>query len=183
MIKLQQLIGLPVFVMKNGKRMGKVKDAWFDERWRLVGLIMERSGLMSRHAKVVPWNAVMTCGEDAVFIAEADAVQVVRASDILRSFLTGVVRIKDMPVVTVQGVQLGRVSDVYFYPHQGTQIIGYELTDGFVSDLMEGRRWLRAPEDPDAVLLGEDAIIVPAVSEAELEPVAASNSNDRRNVR
>nr|WP_253944867.1 hypothetical protein [Paenibacillus sp. NEAU-GSW1] len=68
------------------------------------------------------------------------------------------------------------MSDVYFYPFQGTQIIGYELTDGFISDLMEGRKWLRAPDDSDAVLLGEDAIIVPAVSETELEPVAASNS-------
>jgi hypothetical protein len=44
---------------------------------------------------------------------------------------------------------------------------------------MEGRKWLKALSDPDAVLLGEDAIIVPAVSEAELEPVAASNSIDR----
>nr|WP_243864300.1 PRC-barrel domain-containing protein [Paenibacillus castaneae] len=98
-----------------------------------------------------------------------------KSKQLLRSFYTGLVKLKDLPVVTVQGLQLGRVSDVYFYPNQGTQIIGYELTDGFVSDVMEGRKWLRAPSDPDAVLLGEDAIIVPAVSEAELEPVAASN--------
>lgn len=179
MVKLQQLIGLPVLVMKNGKRMGKVRDAWFDEQWRLIGLIMESGGLFTSTVKTVPWNEVMACGEDAVLIAAEKSVRRVKTSEILRSFLTGVVRMKDMPVVTVQGLQLGRVSDVYFYPFQGTQVIGYELTDGFISDLLEGRRWLRAPQELDAVLLGEDAIIVPAVSEAELEPVAASNSEDR----
>ena len=75
---------------------------------------------------------------------------------------------KDLPVVTVHGEQLGRVSDVYFDDLQGTQIVGYELTDGFIADMMEGRKWLPAPRKLDDVMLGEDVIIVPAVSEARL---------------
>lgn len=179
MIKLQQLIGLPIYIMRSAKRIGKVRDVWFDEHWQIIGLIMEGGGLFASSVKTIPWHEVLSCGEDAVFISGENAVQRLKPSMILRAFLTGVVRIKDMPVVTVQGSQLGRVSDVYFYPFKGTQIIGYELTDGFVSDLMEGRKWLRAPADSGAVLLGEDAIIVPAVSETELEPVAASNSEYR----
>lgn len=179
MIKLQQLIGLPVLVIHSGKHVGFVKDAWFDEHWRLIGLIVEGAKWFATSVKTVEWAEVLTCGEDAVFISRESAVKPVKAAEIGRSFETGVVKLKELPVITVQGVQLGRVSDVYFYPFQGTQIVGYELTDGFISDLMEGRKWLKAPDDPDAVLLGEDAIIVPAVSEAELEPVAASNSINR----
>ncbi|QAY65202.1 PRC-barrel domain-containing protein [Paenibacillus protaetiae] len=179
MVKVQQLIGLPVYAMGTGKRVGKITDVWLDEHWQLTGLIIGSSGLFASEVKTVAWNEVQTCGEDAVFIASESSVHKIKATAILRSFLTGVVRLRDMPVVTVQGLQLGRVSDVYFYPLQGTKIIGYELTDGFVSDLMEGRRWLRVQPESDTVLLGEDAIIVPAVSEAELEPVAASNSEDR----
>ncbi|MFF2480485.1 PRC-barrel domain-containing protein [Paenibacillus sp. NPDC058071] len=179
MIKLQQLIGLPVIAIHSGKRLGQVKDAWFDEHWKLLALIVEDARWLGSAIKAVAWSEVLTCGDDAVLVSGEQAVMPVKAGDILRSFDTGVVKLKDMPVVTVQGSQLGRVSDVYFYPFQGTQIVGYELTDGFISDLMEGRRWLRAPDDSEAVLLGEDAIIVPAVSEAELEPVAASNSEDR----
>jgi uncharacterized protein YrrD len=73
------------------------------------------------------------------------------------------------------------VSDVYFDDLQGTQIVGYELTDGFIADLMGGRKWLPAPLDSDSVLLGENAIIVPAGSELLLEPVAASDLNIGRN--
>lgn len=175
MIKLQQLIGLPVIVIHSGKQVGTVKDAWFDEHWQLNGLILECAKWFATSVRIVAWTDVLSCGEDTVIIASEEAIIRMKSKQLLRSFYTGLVKLKDLPVVTVQGLQLGRVSDVYFYPNQGTQIIGYELTDGFVSDVMEGRKWLRAPSDPDAVLLGEDAIIVPAVSEAELEPVAASN--------
>lgn len=175
MIKLQQLVGLPVLVIHSGKRVGTVKDAWFDEHWRLKGLILEVAKWFAYHVRVVEWADVLTCGEDTVIIASEQSVRSMKPKTIQRAFYTGIVKLKDLPVVTVHGVQLGSVSDVYFFPFQGTQIVGYELTDGFVSDLMEGRKWLKAPSDPDDVLLGEDAIIVPAVSEAELEPVAASN--------
>jgi uncharacterized protein YrrD len=174
-IKLQRLIGLPVIVIHSGKLVGTVKDAYFDEHWQLQGLVLESPRWLALSLKIVRWPDVLTCGEDAVIIGSEGAVVRLKPKELLRSFYTGIVKLKDLPVVTVQGNQLGRVSDVYFYPFQGTQIVGYELTDGFVSDLMEGRKWLKAPSDPDTVLLGEDAIIVPAVSEAELEPVAASN--------
>lgn len=175
MIKLQQLIGLPVIVIHSGKRVGTVKDCWFDENWKLNGVVLEYGKWFAAKVRIVAWSDVLTCGEDVVIIASEDAVVSMKPKKVSRAFYTGVVKLKNMPVVTVHGDQLGLLSDVYFYPLQGTQIVGYELTDGFVSDLMEGRKWLKAPSDPDMVLLGEDAIIVPAVSEAELEPVAASN--------
>ncbi|WP_234410574.1 hypothetical protein [Caldalkalibacillus mannanilyticus] len=37
-------------------------------------------------------------------------------------------------------------------------IIGYELSDGFFSDLMEGRRVMKSPEH---LLIGKDAMIIP----------------------
>ncbi len=175
MIKLQQLIGLPVLAIHSGKLVGTVKDAWFDEHWRLNGLILEFAKWFAFNVKAVEWSDVLTCGEDSIIISGEGAVKVMKPKQVKRAFYCGIVKLKDMPVITVHGVQLGAVSDVYFFPFQGTQIVGYELTDGFVSDLMEGRKWLKSPSDPDDVLLGEDAIIVPAVSEAELEPVAASN--------
>lgn len=175
MIRLQQLIGLPVLTMNTGKKVGIVKDAWFDERWRLKGLVLEYAKWFAVKVRTVQWSAVLSCGDDAVFIADDSKVDTGKKQLLQRAYCMGVIHLKDMPVITVTGMQLGRVSDVYFYPLQDTQIIGYELTDGFISDLMEGRKWLRTPSDYNEVLLGQDAIIVPTVSESELEPVAASN--------
>jgi len=175
MISLQRLIGLPVIVMDTGKQVGVVLDAWFDEHWQLQGLVLEYTKWFAIKVRTVPWSNVLSCGEDAVFIKKETQLMTSKRQLLQRGFSTGVVHLKDMPIVTVTGSQLGRVSDVYFHPFQDTQIVGYELTDGFVSDLMEGRKWLKAPKDMSQILLGQDVIIVPAVSESELEPVAASN--------
>lgn len=174
MISLQQLIGLPIIAISNGKQLGNVRDVWFNEYWRLQGLILQHEA-WTKKVKVVFWSSVVSCGTDTVFIKAKHQIETVKNQQIQRGYCTGIIQLKDIPVVTVTGTQLGRVSDVYFHPLQDTQIIGYELSDGFVSDLIEGRKWFRVPNDADQVLLGQDVIIVPAISESELEPVAASN--------
>jgi uncharacterized protein YrrD len=175
------MIGLPVIEMSAGKHVGHVKDAWFDEHWQLAGIVLDAGRRFLSAMKVVLWNEVLICGEDAVLIMNEASIRKTEAAEVQRSFHSGTIRLKDLPVVTSYGEQLGRVSDVYFDDLQGTQIVGYELTDGFIADLMGGRKWLPAPLDSDSVLLGENAIIVPAGSELLLEPVAASDLNIGRN--
>ena len=181
MIRLQQMIGLPVIEVSAGKHVGHVKDAWFDEHWRLDGIVLDAGRRFISAVKAVRWSDVLVCGEDAVLIMNERAVRKTEMGEVQRSFQSGAIRLKDLPVVTDQGEQLGRISDVYFDDLQGTQIVGYELTDGFIADLMEGRKWLPAPRDPDTVLLGEHTIIVPEGSESLLEPVTASDSDIGRN--
>ncbi|EFM09355.1 PRC-barrel domain protein [Paenibacillus curdlanolyticus YK9] len=183
MIKLQQLIGLPVVDLHTGKQAGKVKDALFDEHWSMQGIIVDAGKWLHPKDAIVQWDKVTSCGTEAVMIDGMDSVMPREKKAAGRCFQIGQVKLRDMPVVTVQGSQLGRVSDVYFEPIQGTQIVGYELTDGFISDLLEGRKWLRTPEAFDTVKLGEDAIIVPAYCEMQLLPVAPSDSNIGRNER
>ena len=48
------------------------------------------------------------------------------------------------------------LDDVYFLEEVGT-IVGYELTDGFFSDITQGKRVIRTPHPPK---IGKDAIIV-----------------------
>ncbi|RXZ84488.1 photosystem reaction center subunit H [Paenibacillaceae bacterium] len=178
MIKVQQLIGLPVIDANSGKHIGKLKDIWFDEHWLLTGLILDEGGWPRTGFNAVLWEDVIACGEDAVLISDKQAVRHFKKEQLSRCFQTGTTRLKDIPVVTAGGTQLGRISDVYFDSFKGTPIVGYELTDGFISDLMEGRKWLRISDYPDEVILGEDAIIVPVSAEQDLEHTATSESGN-----
>lgn len=164
----QHVIGLPVLQM-NGKAAGRVLDVWFDECWRFCGVVLrERLPWPRRTVRVVRRERIASWGEDALMIADGQAVETLDPKQLLHTFHTGVVRLKDMPVYTVDGQELGRVSDVYFRPDEGTPWIGYELTDGFLADVCEGRRRLLLPEDAE-VVIGEDAILVPASCERVLE--------------
>ena len=60
MIKLQQLIGLPVLVIHSGKREGTIKDAIFDSHWNVTGLVLEISGWFANVVKTVE----LECGAD-----------------------------------------------------------------------------------------------------------------------
>jgi uncharacterized protein YrrD len=170
MIQLQRIIGLPVLLM-NGKCSGQVKDIWFDECWKLIGVILDNHVWFRfrKASKIVIWEDIVHCGEDALLIRDDTVIATKDNKQLLRTFLTGAVRLKDMPVFTIQGLQLGKVTDVYFNSSVGTQIIGYELTDGFLADVFEGRRKLFLPEALENVTLGEDAILVPASYERILE--------------
>ena len=147
--------------MQDGTKAGEVKDVWLDEHWNLTGVVLAARVWSRKYRKAIHWHEVTASGEDALLIRNRQSVVKVDKSGILRGFLNGVVRLKDMPVYTVSGLHLGRVIDVYFKASVGTPLIGFELTDGFLSDVLEGRRRLLLPEGPEPVTMGENAILVP----------------------
>ncbi|RIE03229.1 photosystem reaction center subunit H [Cohnella faecalis] len=153
----------------SGRSSGKVKDVWFDEFWRLSGVVLDTRVWLSKAVKAIKWDNIVSCGEDALLIRDSGAVETIDRNQLLRTFNGGVVRLKEMPVYTVAGIELGKVADVYFKDSEGTPLVGYELTDGFLADVFEGRRRLYLPDGPENVILGEDAILVPASCERVLE--------------
>ena len=108
----------------------------------------------------------MAYGEDAVMIRNQQAVRKTEADDIHYTYLLGKNKLKDLNVLTEDGVLLGKVTDVYFDQEMGNTILGLEISDGFVSDLMEGRKWLPLTQD---MSIGKNAIMVPPMSEERLE--------------
>ncbi|WP_123039736.1 PRC-barrel domain-containing protein [Cohnella candidum] len=161
MLQAQSMIGLPVLT-SNGAKAGKVKDVWLDEFWSMAGIVLDSRVRLRKAFRGIRWPDIETCGEDALILKEGRSVTKMDKSLLLRSFLGGVVRLKDMPVITVTGRQLGRISDVYFKESVGTPLIGCELTDGFLTDVLEGRRRLLLPDGPEQITLGKDAVLVPA---------------------
>ena len=142
MLQVERILGLQA-LRETGKSVGKVKDFWFDEFWRPVGVVLDkyvRVGIVRKLSKIVYWEDIVHIGEDALLIRNEATIASIGVKELLRTYHTGVVRLKDMPVYTVDGQYLGKVSDVYFQPSEGTPILGYELTDGFLADVFEGRR-------------------------------------------
>ncbi|MBE7683495.1 MULTISPECIES: PRC-barrel domain-containing protein [Paenibacillus] len=165
-MKLQEMIGLAVFDVEDGKQVGKIQDFIVSDDWKIEGIELENKGLFTNHVKIVQWQDIVAYGEDAVMIRNQQAVRKTGADDIKHTYLLGQSKLKEMSVLTEEGLLLGRVSDVYFDQELGNTIIGIEITDGFVSDLIEGRKWLPCTSD---MSIGESAIMVPALSEQRLE--------------
>ncbi|MEF2968920.1 PRC-barrel domain-containing protein [Paenibacillus sp. M1] len=173
-MKLQEMVGLAVFDLESGKQIGKVLDILLNESWNITGIQLEGKALFTSSVKVVFWEDIVAYGEDAVMIRNQQAIRKEEAEHIEITFATGGGKLKELPVLTEDGTLIGHVADVYFDQELGNTITGIEISDGFISDLMEGRKVL--PFIP-GIAKGENAIIVPPNSEQRLE--GAVNSVER----
>lgn len=160
------MIGLAVFEMEGGKQVGKVLDVMLNEDWTISGITLEGKTMFSTSSKVVLWEDIVAYGEDAVMIRNQQAVRKCGAENIQLTFISGNGKLKELPVLTEDGTRIGTVADVYFEQNLGNTITGIEISDGFISDLMEGRKVL--PFMP-GMTKGENAIMVPPNSEQRLE--------------
>ncbi|MNI00442.1 PRC-barrel domain protein [compost metagenome] len=157
MRKATDLIGMPVIAIDTGKQVGQVKDVCMDEYWNLHGIILEVKHWFTP-SRFIAWSDLTACGDDVVTIQDESAIHELQDDAQLFALIGGKQRLKGLPVITESGQQLGMVEDVYLESNMGRQIVGYEISEGFISDLKEGRKWLPMPEK---VTIGEDAVIVP----------------------
>lgn len=170
-MKLVEMIGLPILDIEVGKRLGHVQDFYINDHWELEGIELESRKIFSSTVRFVPWHEVVAYGEDAIMIRNKNVVQKKNAIELQHTLMCGDRKLRDLPLVTPEGNQIGRLVDVCFDPKMGNTLIGLEITDGFISDLIDGRKWLRVT---DMLKIGQDAIMVPVDSEQCLEKIITS---------
>jgi len=168
--RARDVIGLPVICIQSGKQVGTVKDLLLDNEQRVEAVLLETKMWFSA-TSCIYWEDVIALGDDAITIDNETAISRLDESRTYTALVNGDRKVKGMPVLTVNGQQLGTIDDVYLDQNLGKNVIGYELTEGFISDLKEGRKWLPLP---DSVTVGEDAIIVPVHCNESLEEIFVS---------
>lgn len=149
------VIGSKVMNVKSGQFIGRVEDLLFDREGRLQGLLLTKKRWFQK-IPFLPISEVLSIGEDVVTIHKDPDRNKEDVSSEWVHMKNGEYKMLGIPVVTANGKQLGLLEDVYFQEELGT-IIGYEISDGFFSDVMEGRRTIKKP---NKLLIGKDAFIV-----------------------
>lgn len=149
------LHGLPVFTLTNGDEIGKVIDLLFSET-KIVGLIIDKNGWLNRHL-VVPLEQIHAIGQDALIIEDIQNLPIYDKKQFSFHCLhNGSKRIAGKTLMTTEGEKLGLLEDVYFNENLGT-IIGYEVTDGFIADIKEGKQVLKTTAP---LTVGEDILVI-----------------------
>jgi uncharacterized protein YrrD len=165
--KGRDIIGLPVMDIHTGKRIGTVVDIMFAADFRANCVLLETRTWFTA-PRSVEWDKIVSFGEDAVTVPEESFVKECQDENNVFFLLDGKGKLKGLPVMTKNGQELGFVEDVYFSNKMDKRIVGFELSDGFLSDVTEGRNWLPCPE---SAVKGEDALIVPVHCNQEVRPL------------
>ncbi len=147
------LKGLPVYELKNGVKLGDVCDLCISDEGVVEGLLVKKKSLLKKKHFIKIQN-VDSFGNDGVMVQREQVLEpVFLPPDFTLEHDRGLL---GKMVMSSEGEKLGLVEDVYFMEELGT-IVGYECTDGFFSDIKEGKRVVKIAQPP---AIGKDTIIV-----------------------
>lgn len=157
------LKGQPVFEMRNGTKIGEISDLFISSSGKVAGLLV-KNGVFFKQSFFLDIEKVASFGWDGVMIN--DNGQLGKLKEGSEYTLTHQHSLDGMMMISKSGESLGLLTDVYFQEELGT-IVGYEITDGFFSDITKGKQVVRS-EKPLAI--GKDAIIVDVNENLPTEP-------------
>ncbi|WP_442595137.1 PRC-barrel domain-containing protein [Neobacillus sp. D3-1R] len=147
------LKGLPVYELKKGKKIGEVCDLSISGSGMVKGLLIKKGGLFKK-SLLIDIQDVTSFGWDGVMIEDEDKLETLPNTP--EFTLDHQHSLQGKIVMTSEGQKLGILEDVYFLEELGT-IVGYEISDGFFSDITEGKQVVKTSDSP---AIGKDAIIV-----------------------
>jgi uncharacterized protein YrrD len=147
------LKGLPVYELSGGKKLGEVCDVSISSNGSVVGLLV-KNGAFIKKMRQIKIADVASFGSDGIMIKDQSALGHVEPEP--EYTFEHSQSLAGKQLLSSDGEQLGLLDDVYFSEELGT-IVGYELTDGFFSDIANGKRVIKSIGPP---AIGKDAIIV-----------------------
>ena len=148
------LKGKSVFEIKSGSKIGEVCDLAISDDGRVKGLLIKK-GVIFKKTWIIYVENVTSFGVDGVMIEDRKQLEPLNETFDNYTFETGQ-PLLGKALMTKEGQRLGILEDVYFLEEVGT-IVGYECSDGFFSDIIEGKRVVKTDKPP---AIGKDAIIV-----------------------
>lgn len=142
-----------MYEIKSGTKMGVVCDLNISSNGSVKGLLVKK-GVLIKKTFCIDVHKVTSFGFDGVMVEDGHVLELL--TEPAEFTFENNDRLLGRMMISEEGERLGFLEDVYFKEEAGT-IIGYELSDGFFSDIMEGKRVIKADQPP---AIGKDAIIV-----------------------
>jgi uncharacterized protein YrrD len=166
LIKGKDLINLKVLTLQDGKLIKNVDELVFDPMANQVrALVVDPKGWFS-DAEVILFEDIKNIGRDSIVVESEDVIK--KASDVQEK-ISRIIKddnyLTDNKVMTEDGNELGKISDIYFDPHTGN-VIELEVSQGTLKSVQSGKKRVRVS---DVIRVGEDATIVKGFVEETLE--------------
>lgn len=122
----KDLIGKPVYSMKDGRLLGSVKDLFLDLDLNVVnGIYLGSEGLFNRRITAIMRENIAIFGIDSVLVTASDVVADSTEYSILETWLRRE-EIQGRGVDTPGGTKVGNIGDVLL--DENAKIVGYWLS-------------------------------------------------------
>jgi len=138
MIKGREILSLPVFTLNDRKQIGEVKDIIYDPlRGIVLGYIVDTGGWI-RESKGFLHADLVHQDDDCLQIMDESVIKNVGSLPAIKNALDEKKDIRGLRVESPDGRYIGIIRDLVLNGESG-EITGYEISDGVIQDLLDGR--------------------------------------------
>lgn len=141
---------MPVIDARNGKVMGNIKELKTYQGKYVAGFHIYNK---YKEELYIPISQVESIGRDAVFVKSENMPE---GNAITDNQLNDNIDYRGSWAVTTSGANIGIIDDVVVEESRG-DIVGYELSDGYIKDVLWGRSIIPVTQ---VLHFGEDTVIV-----------------------
>jgi uncharacterized protein YrrD len=158
MYKGKHIIGKSIITRDSGEIIDRVEDVLFDsQNNKILGFLVDEGGML-KSARVLPYENILIIGADGITIHDRSAIVDAKSVKEIQEFIPSNNILLGTKVMTEDGKNLGKITDVYFDEIMGT-VEGYEVSGGMFADAMSGTSFLPSPK---TINIGRDVAFVPS---------------------
>lgn len=138
--RYSEVLNLPVICADSGKKAGVVKDILFNLKSREVKALLLESKRLLPGRRTVLRSDLLRLGDNAAIISDISCVSNMNWKAYKDAFGDEACPL-GLKIYSKDGGELGIVKDVIFDIQSG-KIEGFEISDGLLQDIIQGRRIL-----------------------------------------
>lgn len=153
MKKSQDIVGLPVFSVVDGKEIGQVKDLVINPEEGAIEFLLVNGGNWYVGARVLPFRAVLGIGQHAVTTESDGQLTSVNESANASALLQRGIKVKGTKVLTRKGNLVGVVSE-YEVDENNGKVTSLEFKN------LEGSSELGLIKASQVLTFGKDVLVV-----------------------
>lgn len=136
-MEYNKAIGLPVFSIKNRRKIGKIKDFIIDYKtgkWK--GVLVDKNEVFKTN-KIITIDRIKKINRDGFWIEDVRVLKTLDEIEDLKQLLKEKIKIKENNVFTESGQELGKVKnfELDLNTNQLTKII---VSGGIIKDFLRG---------------------------------------------
>ncbi len=171
MKRSEELLGLSIISIEDGKEVGSVSDLVINPAKGTVEYLLVDNGLRHLGVKILPFKLVEGVGEYAVTIQNSSSVTDLASESDVTGLLEQNVRVKGTKVLTKKGKLIGTVSEFLVDDNNEGKIAGCELAPADAS----GNKGI-IPAD-QIITFGKDVLVVNEGAEGSLTDSVEGSSS------
>lgn len=138
MLKGRELLSLPVVTLKDRTQIGEVKDLIYDHSInKIVGYLIEPGGWL-RDGKGFLHSELVKLEDDCLVVNDETVVRKLSTIPELKEIQNNKNDLRGLRVEHEDGRTIGVIQDLVVNGETG-EILGYEVSDGIIQDLLDGR--------------------------------------------